>query len=181
MAMFVALLRGINVGGNKQVKMAALKALCEAAGYADVRTLLQSGNVVLSAKDGKPAAVAATLARAIEAHFGFSVDVVVRTPVEMAAIVEGNPFADAAANDPSHLVVMFLDRDPGEEAVARVAAGHAGPETIAAGDRAVYIHYPDGIGRSKLTNVELEKRLGAVGTGRNWNTVTKLLAMTETT
>ena len=74
---------------------------------------------------------------------------------------------------------MFTDRDPDGDALARLAAEHGGPERIAAGGGAVYIHYPDGIGRSKLTNVELEKKLGVVGTARNWNTVTKLLAMTE--
>ncbi len=178
MATFVALLRGINVGGNKAVKMAALKALCAAAGFADARTLLQSGNVVFAAT-GEPRDIAGTLESAIRAEFGFPVAVIVRTAGDLDRIVADNPFGREATDDPGHLVVMFLDRDAEGAAVARLAADHGGPETIASGDRALYIYYPDGIGRSKLTNALIEKRIGVTGTARNWNTVTKLLAMTE--
>ncbi|MEQ8699923.1 MAG: DUF1697 domain-containing protein [Bauldia litoralis] len=176
MTTFVALLRATNVGGNNLVKMAALKALCQKAGFGDVRTLLQSGNVVFTAS-GKPAAIADGLKASIANAFGFSIAVFVRTAGELETTVGANPFAREAADAPGQVVAMFVDRDPAAEALERLAADHAGPERIAAGDRVLYIHYPDGLGRSKLTNALVEKRLGVTGTARNWNTMTRLLAM----
>lgn len=172
MTVCAALLRGINVGGHRIIKMAELRALCTALGYDAVRTLLQSGNVVFRAADDDPSAVGVTLGAAIEERFGFAVDVMVRTAGDLRAVIDHCPFPQAAANDPKRLVATFLAHEADPKAVAELQAGQAGPEQIAPGPGALYIHYPQGIGRSKLTNAVVEKRLGVRGTARNWKTVT---------
>jgi uncharacterized protein (DUF1697 family) len=180
MAVHIALLRGINVGGNKPIRMEALRALCQSIGFTDARTLLQSGNVVFRADAGGPDKLARTLETAIAAEFGFAVTVLVRRPAELADVIRRNPFPQEAADAPGRLVVMFLDAAPGKAAIDRLTGALAGPEIVTLAGREAFIVYPDGIGRSKLTNVAIEKLLGVAGTARNWNTVTRLDALAET-
>jgi uncharacterized protein (DUF1697 family) len=179
MPAFVSLLRGINVGGNKQIRMEQLRSCYEALGLAGVKTHLQSGNVVFQGGKGEAARLAARLEGAIEKSFAFRPSVVVRTSAELRKVITRNPFPDRAESDPSHLLVMFLAENPGKPAEARLAETNAGPEEFRLSGRELYIYYPNGIGRSKLTNALIEKRLGTVGTARNWNTVTKLLELAE--
>lgn len=164
MASFVAFLRGINVGGNNLIPMAALKATCESAGLTDVRTYLQSGNVLFTTTRKDPA-------RLIEKALELDVTVIVRTIDELRAVIAKNPFEDEAKTDPGRLVVVFLEREPSAK------LDWPGPEVIKPAGRELYIYYPDGQGRSKLTNAYIEKKLGMRGTARNWNTVTKLLTL----
>ena len=179
MAAFATLLRGINVGGNKTVPMAALKALFDDLGFSPAKTLLNSGNVVFSVKEKNRAKLAKILEDAVEKQFGFRPAIVVRSASELGKILERNPFPEMAKDDPGHLLVMTLAGKPHADAKARIAKAYSGPEQIAIVGEDVYLTYPNGIGKSKLTNTLLEKQLGAVGTARNWNTLTKLLALTE--
>lgn len=166
MTAFVALLRAVNVGGTGKLPMTDLAAICVAAGFAQVRTWIASGNVVF-ASDGGEAAVKARLEAALAAYAGRPVGVMVRTAAEMAAIRAANPFPDAA---PARTVVLFLDAPPPADTIAQ--ARHVARERIALGVREIYVDYADGIGTSKLAIPAARP-----GTGRNVNTVAKLAAM----
>lgn len=161
MATYIALLRGINVGGHKMVSMAGVRAKMTAAGYSNVRTLLQSGNVVFEGR--KP--------KGLDALLG--TDVLIRTAGEWRSIVERNPFPKEAKADPAHLVVMCL-RDPPASLDSLVMPAR---ERASLDASQLYLYYPDGQGTSKLTNALIEKKLATRGTARNWNTTLKLLAM----
>ena len=169
----VALLRAVNVGGRK-VAMAELKALAGEMGLGDPRTLLQSGNLVFRADEGTDAALEARLEAAIAERLGVRTDVHVRSAAALGEIVALNPFPEEAARDPGHLVVLFLKRAAEAKAVEALQAAIRGSEVIRAVGRELYAVYPDGIGESKLTNAVIERHIGGLGTGRNWNTVLKL-------
>jgi uncharacterized protein (DUF1697 family) len=179
MPVFVSLIRGINVGGNKLIKMDALKALHEGLGFEDVKTLLASGNVVFTARDKDRKKLPGAIEAAIEKEIGFRPTVMVRSATELKAIAERNPFAKMAKTNPGHLVWMALAGKPHSDAQARLARAYSGPEEIEIVGEDAYITYPNGIGRSKLTNALLEKHLGVAGTARNWNTLTKLLVVAD--
>jgi uncharacterized protein (DUF1697 family) len=176
MAKYVALLRAVNVGGRSSLAMADLRAAVERLGYGSVKTLLQSGNLVFDAK-GKVAAIEGALEAALKKDLGIETNFLVRSGKEVNEIIAANPFPDEAKSDPGHLLVMFLKDRVTEKAVAVLQENVKGREVIRAGGRELYITYPDGIGRSKLTGVLIEKKLGTRGTGRNWNTVLKLAAL----
>jgi uncharacterized protein (DUF1697 family) len=166
MPVFVVLLRAVNVGGTGKLPMSDFKRLCEKAGFQNVRTYIASGNVVAE-RDGGEAEAKAGLEAELRAYAGKPVGVIVRTAAEMAGVVALNPFPDGAAN---RTVAIFLDHAPPPEALKDIK-GQASEE-IRLGAREIYVHYPDGIGRSKL-------RIPAAsdGTARNMNTVAKLAAM----
>lgn len=179
MTVFAALLRAVNVGGSSALKMADLRQLCEGIGFGDVRTLLQSGNVVFKAAGGD-AAIAKKLADAIAKHHGFGPAIAVRTAAEIAGVVKRNPFKAEAERDPRFVVAGFLAGPSAAGAAARVAAVKAAAgERLSLSGRELFVHYPEGQGRSKVTNAVLERALGVPVTVRNWNTVTKLAAMME--
>jgi uncharacterized protein (DUF1697 family) len=168
----IALLRGINVGGNKMIAMADLRDLLARLGFTDVRSLLQSGNLVFrSDRRTTPAQLETLLQAETEKRLGVQSDFFVRTASELAEVVAGNPFAEEAKRDPGHLIVMFL-KQPGD--VKAVQGAIVGREIVRGAGRHLYIVYPDGMGRSKLTNALIEKKLATRGTARNWNTVMKL-------
>jgi uncharacterized protein (DUF1697 family) len=167
---FVALLRGINVGKAKPVAMADLQALLAGLGYADVRTHLRSGNAVFDAAGHEPDALATHIEAAVEERFGLEVSVLIRTPADLDAIIAGNPFPDAAAATPAQLHVAFLSTAP----ASTIDPAAYAPDEVRIAGREVYAWYPNGMGRSKLTNTALERHLGVRATMRNWNTVTKL-------
>lgn len=166
MTVYVALLRAVNVGGTGKLAMSDLVRLCESAGFANVRTYIASGNVVLESPGTEPA-VKAAIEEKLYAHAGRSVGVLVRTAQEMAAVLADNPFPDAA---PSRMVAIFLDAPPAPDALERVT-GQQG-EGLRLGAREVYVHYGAGMAASKL-------RIPAAdgGTARNMNTVAKLASM----
>jgi uncharacterized protein (DUF1697 family) len=175
MATLVVLLRGINVGRHKRIKMADLRALLEAAGYADVRTLLQSGNVVLESRKGEKAA-ARDIERAIETGTGFDVDVVVRTAEELAELVEEDPLGDLRTDGAKHFVV-FCSAPPAPEAMAALEGRDFAPERWARRERELVLWCPDGAQDSPLMKAAVDARAAHTATARNWNTVTKLLAL----
>jgi uncharacterized protein (DUF1697 family) len=172
----IALLRAVNVAGNGKVSMAELTKLLTKLGYGNVKTLLQSGNVVFTAKEKADAKLEATLEAAVAKALGANAAFVVRTAAEWDAIVSSNPFPEAATADPSHLVVMAFKSALKPADVTALQAAIAGRETVYAIGKNLYIIYPDGIGTSKLTNALIERKLGVAGTARNWNTVLKLAA-----
>ncbi|HWH92644.1 MAG TPA: DUF1697 domain-containing protein [Baekduia sp.] len=173
MARQIALLRGINVGGSKKVAMAALREVFSDLGHSDVKTYVNSGNVVFSG----PTTSAKKLEAAIEAAFGFDVAVVVRTRGEIADVVAANPLREVAA-DPSRYLVLFSGGgkiDPARAADVETGAG----EQLAIRGAEAYLWLPDGIHASPLARAMNEKRLGVTLTGRNWRTVEKLLELAD--
>ncbi len=175
MPVYIALLRGINVSGHKKIKMADLRALVESLGFTGVQTLLQSGNVVFESTSSDPAQLAQQIEQAVETHFGFSSHILMRTPAEMNAVMARNPFTTEQETDPSKLLVMFLSAIPDAEAIDTFKQAHTGSEKVYTSGQELYLYYPDGSGRSKLTNAFIEKKLSVTGTSRNWNTVAKLV------
>ena len=173
----VALLRGINVGGHKPVSMADLRDLLTQLGLADARSLLQSGNLVFGTNRRTPAHLERLLEAEAEKRLGLQTDFFVRTAKEWKGVVAHNPFPKEAARDPGHLVVMFLKDAPSVTGVKALQQAITGPEVVAPGGKHLYIVYPNGIGRSRLTNALIDKQLGTRGTGRNWNTVLKVSAL----
>ncbi len=178
MGFHVALLRAVNVAGHGSIGMAALRSFFDDLGFEEARTLLQSGNVVFRHNGPSDAALAGRLEREAEKRLGLRTAFFVRTAAEWQSVVAGNPFPAEAEHDPGHLVAMFLKTEPSAAAVAALQTAVKGPELVRAGSgRHVYVTYPDGIGRSKLTVGVIERALGGPATGRNWNTVLKLLAL----
>lgn len=175
--MVILLLRGINVGGHHKIKMEALRALCESLGMTEVRTYIQSGNVVGKAGKQAPGALSRQLEDAIEKQEGFRPGVVARTAAELSAVIGQNPFAGRGDVLPNRLAVVFLATDPGDAARAAVRAMDHQPEELAIAGREMYIHFPNGMGNSKLPMPKIERILKTQGTARNWNTVEKLLEM----
>jgi uncharacterized protein (DUF1697 family) len=168
MTAFVALLRAVNVGGTGKLPMSELKAFCEEAGFAGVKTFIASGNVVFTSKLSE-AKVKAALERRLLAYAGKPVGVMVRTADEMAAVAAANPFGDRPGN---RVVAIFLDAPPPPDAIER-AAGRK-DEQLALGKREIYVSYGDGMGESRL-----RIPAAASGTARNMNTVTKLAGMAK--
>jgi uncharacterized protein (DUF1697 family) len=174
----VALLRAVNVGGTARIAMAELKALAEDIGLAEPKTLLQSGNLVFEAGGKTAAALEKLLEREIAERLRVETEVMVRTARQLKTTIAGNPFPKEAKNDPSRLHVHFLKIPASAAAVAALSGAIKGREVVKGTGSEVFIYFPDGAGASKLTNAVIERHLGARGTSRNWNTVTKLAEMT---
>lgn len=172
----VAFLRAVNVSGTGKVSMAELKTLAGEIGFADAATVLQSGSLVFTAK-GEAAALQGALTDSLADRFGLKTEVIVRTAAEWRAVVEANPYPEAARDDPSHLVIMPLSQTPKSGALDDLLGAIQSRETVALKGRDLYAVYPDGIGDSKLTLGVIEKRLGVKTTGRNWNTTLKIAAL----
>ncbi|MCI4349274.1 MAG: DUF1697 domain-containing protein [Thermoplasmata archaeon] len=179
MATYVVLLRAVNVGGHAPIAMAPLRGWLEAIGFEDVRTYLQSGNLVFSSRDGPGKGLEERLERLAEQHLHLRTEFFLRTVTEWAKLVARNPFPTVARRDPAHLVMVVLKEAPKPERVRDLQANHGGPEELRPGVRHLYVTYPDGIGRSRLTLGRIETALGVRGTARNWNTVRALAAMTR--
>ena len=176
MPKLIALIRGINVGGLNKVAMSDLREMFTELGFAAATTLLQSGNVVFESDRRAGAELERLLEKAAPKRLAVAADYLIRSADEWVEIVAGNPFAKEAKADPSHLVVMCLKSAPKAKDVNDLQASIQGPEVVRCAGRQLYIVYPAGIGRSKLTGSSIEARLGVQGTARNWNTVHKLLA-----
>jgi uncharacterized protein (DUF1697 family) len=178
MARYVALLRGINVGGNKKVPMARLRELLQGLGYTDVATLLQSGNAVFSSQEKNPAQLVKRIEAAIAEEFGFEVAVVVRTRDELAAVIKANPLL-GAEDAPSQFLVTFLSDVPEPKRLQEIDPAAYLPDEFRVVGREIYARFPNGIRDSKLATVLGGLRLGVTPTARNWSTVTKLLALAD--
>ncbi|SRR5258708_6501007 len=177
MTAIIAMLRAVNVGGHQKIKMDELRALCASLKLGDPRTYVQSGNVVFTTAERDLTKLAKGIEDAIERKSGFRPDVILRTAAEMQGVVARNPFAKRKDVEPNKLLVMFLSRDPGPEARAQVLKIKTEPEEFRIDGRELYIYFPNGQGRTKMSWAVVNKALGVPGTGRNWNSVMNLLEM----
>jgi uncharacterized protein (DUF1697 family) len=173
----IALLRGINLGAHNRVSMPELREVLRRAGFEEVQTYLQSGNVVL-AGDDPPEQVAARCRRAITRDLDLEIEVLARTRDELAGVVERNPLAQVAT-DPKRYQVSFLERALDAELLAQLQELAAAPERLVAIGRELYAWHPRGVARSKLWARLADRRLGVAATSRNWTTVTKLLELAD--
>jgi uncharacterized protein (DUF1697 family) len=171
---YIALLRGVNLGGHNMVAMADLRAMLSKMGFENVQTLLQSGNVVFSAPKKSPAALEAQLEAALEKALEMKIDFHVRTADEWRKVIDANPFTSEARTDPARLVVTCYKAPLDAAKVKAAQAAITGPERLRADGRHLYMTFPDGQGNSKAALV-VGRMLGA-GTARNWNTVLKIAA-----
>ena len=174
-----ALLRGINVGGNKKLPMAELRAFVGSLGFTDVRTLLQSGNLFFRS-DGQrdDPALESFLETEASKHLGLNTTFLLRTPTEWAEVINRNPFPKAAVDHPSRLLIMFFREPPTVDALSSLRPLLISSESIHPGGRHLYASFPEGIGDSKAAIALMSPRFSKHATGRNWNTVFKLGAMT---
>jgi uncharacterized protein (DUF1697 family) len=176
MAMFIALLRGINVGGRSKVPMAELRDLCTALGWRDVRTYINSGNVVFEALPKGPALEAA-LEKALKEAFGFAPPVIVRTASQVKALAAANPFPEASEAEPNRVLVGVSKEKPKVGAAEAIQAKAAAGEKVAEAGGVLWFHYPQGVGTSKLTPALIDRAAGSPLTARNWRTMLKLREM----
>jgi uncharacterized protein (DUF1697 family) len=176
-AQHIVLLRGINLGSRNRVAMPKLRDALTDAGFDDVRTYLQSGNVVLSGT-GKADDVARTVERLIKKEFGLEIAVLVRTRAQLQKIVELNPLGKVAKN-PKRYQVSFLAKRPTRDVVRRVEEAAVPPEQVVAIGREIYAWHPEGVARSRLWSLLAGKQLGTTATARNWTTVTSLLSLAQ--
>jgi uncharacterized protein (DUF1697 family) len=176
---WAALLRGINLG-KRQLKMADLRAMLEALGFQNVRTLLASGNAVFDSDETDAAKLEALLERESRGRLGFPVIFILRDAKEIAAVIRDNPLPDVARERPTFLLVAFAREPIDKDLPRKVAAAYDGPEQLAVVGRELYIDYPEGQARSNLGPAMARLKLADdKATGRNWNTVVKLAAMME--
>ena len=173
---YVALMRGINVGGKNRLPMKDLAAMFGGAGCADVVTYIQSGNVVFRATDACAARVPAAVAKAVADRFAFRSPVVVRSAAELRAVARGNPYLKVGA-DVDALHVLFLVDRPSAARVAELDSHRSPPDEFLVRGREVYFRCPNGVGRSKLTVGYFDSKLATTSTLRNWRTVLKLVEM----
>ncbi|HEX7573903.1 MAG TPA: DUF1697 domain-containing protein [Bacteroidota bacterium] len=179
MAKYIALLRGINIAGHNMVAMADLRKLLTRLGFEDPQSLLQSGNLVFRGRIQSTGKLEQLLEMEVKKRLAVEPRFFVRTAREWQSIIARNPFPGEAERDPSHMVVMFFKDAPEARALKGLQGTIEGSEVIRAEGRQGYVIYPDGFGRSRLTLPLIESKLGTKGTGRNWNTVLKLAAITS--
>jgi uncharacterized protein (DUF1697 family) len=175
MARHIVLLRGINLASRNRIAMPRLREALEEAGFDDVQTYVQSGNVVLTSS-GSAADVARKVERQISQSFGLDIDVVVRTRSQLARVVERNPLAKVAKN-PKRYQVSFLSAKPSAAVMRKLEEAAAETERVVLMGREIYAWHPEGIGRSRLWTLLAGRGLGVTATARNWTTVAKLLEL----
>lgn len=174
----IGLLRAVNLGSHNKIAMSDLREFLAKIGLKEGRTLLQSGNVVFDSDARSTAELERLLETSATKRLGLTTDFFVRTGKEWKALIDANPYPKEAKLDPGHLVALVTKEAPAPAAVAELQKAIKGREVFKVVGRCAYIFYPDGIGNSRLTGALLDKKLGTSGTGRNWNTVLKLGALT---
>jgi uncharacterized protein (DUF1697 family) len=179
MKTYISMLRGINVSGQKTIRMAELKKMYEALGFSAVQTYLQSGNVVFSSDDAQvdAARLTARIEAQIEETFGFSVSILIRDARDFQRIVANNPFLNGRNEETGNLYVTFLSQAPTPLELAKVKTPPGETAEFIPGAQEIFLFVPDGYGRTKLSNTFFEKKLHQTATTRNWNTVQALLGM----
>jgi uncharacterized protein (DUF1697 family) len=174
---YIALLRGINIGPHKRMKMEKLRASCEALGFKNVKTYIQSGNIVCQAGKLSSAAAANKIEAQIVKDFGFSADVIARTGEELKQIVAGNPLLKDAGVDEAKLHVVFLSDVPPLESIKKLEAIVKAPDRVRHKSKEIYFYFPNGVSGSSIWKYNLDRVLGISGTMRNWRTVNTLFQM----
>jgi uncharacterized protein (DUF1697 family) len=180
MTVTIALLRGVNVGGHNKIKMEDLRKICGSLKLQDAQTYVQSGNVVFKTNETDLVKLAKQMEDAIEQSHGFRPSVICRTVAQMKAAAGRNPFSKRADLDPSKLAVSFLACEPSNMARARLLQIKAEPEELRVGHYELFIYFPNGMARPKLSMAAVERAVQTPMTSRNWNTVMKLIEMGET-
>ncbi len=173
----VALLRGINVGGKNPLPMKDLARMFAGAGCANVRTYIQSGNVIFEAPAGA-AKIAETVSANIEKRFGYRIPIVLRTSEQLLKTIAGNPFLQTGA-DVKTLHVYFLAAAPKAGAIAGLDQARSAPDVFHVRGQEIYLHLPNGMARTKLTNAYFDSKLSTTCTARNWTTVLTLAEMMQ--
>ena len=174
---YIAMLRGINVSGQKAVRMERLRESCSALGFGSVQTYVQSGNVVFLERERSPSDLFKAIAQAILGDFGFEVSIVIRTSKEMKSMIERNPFLKDRGVDQSKLYVTFLLETPPKGDLKNLQKLSSEADRFHIGRQEIYLYCPGGYGRTKLSNSAFEKALSVRATTRNWKTVNALFEM----
>ncbi|MGE7614470.1 DUF1697 domain-containing protein [Paenibacillus sp. NPDC101420] len=177
MTTYIALLRGINVGGNKIIKMLDLKAMFQTLGFENVRTYIQSGNVVFESDEGSESLLTGVIERKIHEVFGFEVSVIIRTLAEMENVIANDPFQLSEPEEFKRWYVTFLPVEPSAEALDKLRTYEDGPDKVRFVGREMYVLYEVSVSQSPLFKVPFDRILGMTLTARNWNTVNKLVTM----
>lgn len=177
MPVIIALLRGVNVGGHNKIRMEDLREICVSLKLRDVRTYVQSGNVIFQADENDLLKLAKRIEDGIERGQGFRPAVICRTAIEMKAAAARNPFANRPDLDPGKLAVSFLSCEPSNMARARLLQIKAAPEELRIGRYELFIYFPNGMARPKLSMAAVERAVQTPMTSRNWSTVAKLIEM----
>jgi uncharacterized protein (DUF1697 family) len=176
MDIFIALLRGINVSGHNKIPMAELRALCADLGWRDVQSYIQSGNLIFKA-ERTSADLEVALERAIQRHFGLSIPVIMRIAAEWSAYMMHNPYPDESAREPNLVMLALSKAPPNADAVQNLQERAANGERIAQVGDALWLYFPEGSGRSRLSPSLLDRAVGSAVTTRNWRTVLKLAGL----
>lgn len=179
MAVWVSLLRGINLGARNKVNMPRLRATLEQAGFAEVRTYVQSGNVITRSAHRSPDRVAALVRETVLEHFGLDVPVAVRSPAQLREVLAWCPFPEDARERPTAVHVVHLLGEPDPAAVATLLGSDWSPDAVAVRGREIVVRYADTMHASRLQGAAVWKRLGAAGTARNWRTLQALVGLTH--
>lgn len=181
MTTYISILRGINVSGRRIIKMDDLKKLFADLGFSDIRTYIQSGNVIFRAKKSDPEKLSQRIADAIAKKYSFAVPVIVKESEELKQIVADNTFANDTSKDPSFLHITFLSGIPSDENYLKIQKKSYSPDEFILLGNAVYLYCPGGYGNTKLNNTFLEKGLKITATTRNWKTTNELIRLAENT
>ena len=179
MAVIISMLRGVNLGPHRRLKMEELRGLYEALKLREPQSYVQSGNVIFKTDERDVVKLGKRIESSIEKKFGFHSDIVLRSTAELREVVARNPFAKRRGIEPSKLLVTFLASDPGAEARERVLQIKTAPDELRIDGRELYTYFPNGMARPKVSWATIERVLRVSGTGRNWNSVTKMLEMAE--
>ncbi len=179
MQRYISMLRGINVSGQKKIKMDALRALYAALQFNNVKSYIQSGNVIFESDESDTSSLARQIEAKIEQTFGFFVPIMIRTPQRFHDLLENNPFLSERNEEIKQLYVTFLDESPPIDALDALVQFATKAEEFHLAGKEIYIFYPNGTGRSKLSNNLIERKLGVTATTRNWRTVNKLYELSQ--
>lgn len=179
MPVVISMLRGVNVGAHNRLKMEPLRALYQSLKLHDAETYVQSGNVIFKTEQKNLARLAAQIQSRIERTFGFKPEVILRTASEVRSVIARNPFAKRSGIEPNRLLVTFLASEPSIDLREKLLAIKIEPEELRVDGRELYVYFPNGMGRAKFSGATVERILKIAGTGRNWNSVTKMLEIAE--
>ena len=176
---YISLLRGINVSGQKMIKMSELASLYESIGFGNVRTYVQSGNVIFESTINDPVKIQNKIEKGLEANFGYQVKVIIRTPDEIKEIIKKNPFIKKPGVDIIRLYVSFLSNVPAPALLKDLTVNKKPSEEFKIIGKEVYLYMPEGFGTSKLQIGVFEKKLSTIATARNWKTVNMLYELSK--
>lgn len=179
MKTYIVILRGINVSGHKMIKMEALRTMFESLNFKNVKTYIQSGNVVFRFKETNVDKIEKKIANKIQEEFGFEIPVMVKELDEIKTVLKNNPFINKRKEDITKLHVTFLNDVPAKDAIDKIKEGQYVPDEFISDGKNIYLFCPNGYGNTKLSNNFFENKLKLVATTRNWKTISELVSIGE--